>query len=171
MKVRGIIRLTILAGQATSKEPVGPTLGQLGIPLMDFCNKFNNLTQKYISEAALKVLVFYYGNQKYDFIVKYPARLFFIQRCFKIEDVETYTIDPDKDKQKEKELKKELELKVNYPGYFVFPINKFYYVTPYILYEVFMYHSQDNPILYFLESEYKKFIHSLKSNGLVIIRN
>ena len=41
MKIQALIRLKILSSQASSKEPVGPTLGQFGIPIMDFCNKFN----------------------------------------------------------------------------------------------------------------------------------
>lgn len=168
MKVLALIRLTIFASQASSKEPVGPTLGQFGIPMMDFCNKFNAYTQKFITEAPLKVLIFSFGNQKYDFIVKLPARIFFIKRCFKIEDVSTYTEDPDKDKQKENERKKEQEIAVNFPGYLSFPITKLYYVTPYMLFEILDYYYEDDVKKYFFKSEYKKFVNSLKTTGSLI---
>jgi len=175
MKIQALIRLTIFATQASSKEPVGPTLGQFGIPMSDFCNKFNTYTQKYILEAPLKVLIFSYGNQKYDFLVRYPSRIFFIFRCFKIEDIESYLLEKtlvlDKEQEKEKEERdKERKrlMTVNFPGYLVFPMTKLFYLTPYMLYEILDYYYEDEIKRYFFKSEYKKFMHSLKSTGFLI---
>lgn len=145
MKIQALIRLKILASQASSKEPVGPTLGQFGIPIMDFCNKFNGLTQKYFNDSPLNVVIYSYGSQKYDFIIKFPDFSFFIRRCF-----------------------------VNFisfkkPGYFVFPMDKLFYVTPYIVYEVLLYYS--NTYLsnaFVMARDYKKLVHSLKSNGFIL---
>lgn len=145
MKVQALIRLRILASQASSKEPVGPALGQFGIPIMDFCNKFNGLTQKYVSEAPLNVVIYSYGNQKYDFIIKFPDFNFFIKRCF------------------------ENFISFKKPGFFLFPIDKLYYLTPYLVYEVLLYYN----ITYFNNSnvfvnDYKKLFNSLKSNGFIV---
>lgn len=39
------VKLQISAGQATPAPPVGPSLAPQGINLMDFCQKFNELTK------------------------------------------------------------------------------------------------------------------------------
>ena len=148
MKIQALLRLKINAGQATSKEPVGPALGQLGIPIMDFCNKFNNATIKYINEAPLNVVVYSYGNQKYDFIIKYPDFLFFVRRCFDIKNI----------------IKK--------PGYLFFPLEKIFYITPYILYEILFYYTNNYYGTSCITiSEYKKLLNSLYSSGLIIFSN
>jgi len=41
-KVKGYVKINILAGKATPAPPVGPALGQYGVPLMDFCKEFKN---------------------------------------------------------------------------------------------------------------------------------
>lgn len=145
MKIQALIRLKILASQASSKEPVGPTLGQFGIPIMDFCNKFNGLTQKYFNDSPLNVVIYSYGSQKYDFIIKFPDFSFFIKRCF------TNFVSFKK------------------PGYFVFPMDKLFYITPYIVYEVLLYYStvyQGSASVQI--KDYKKLMHSLKSNGFIL---
>ena len=39
------IKLQVPAGAASPSPPVGPALGQHGLPLMDFCNAFNARTK------------------------------------------------------------------------------------------------------------------------------
>jgi hypothetical protein len=148
MKIQALLRLKILASQASSKEPVGPALGQLGIPIMDFCTKFNGLTQKYFNDTPLNVVVYSYGSQKYDFIIKFPDFSFFIKRCFI-----GY-------------------IKCKKPGYLTLPMDKLFYLTPFILYEVLLYYSSNlhnNLIVYF--KDYKKLSHSLRSNGFIVFSN
>ena len=41
------VKMRVPAGNATAAPPVGPTLGQAGVNLMDFCKLFNARTQKY----------------------------------------------------------------------------------------------------------------------------
>lgn len=145
MKIQALIRLKILASQASSKEPVGPALGQFGIPIMDFCNKFNGSTQKYFNDTPLNVIIYSYGSQKYDFLIKFPNFNFFVRRCF----------------SNFVSFKK--------PGFLLFPMDKLFYITPYILYEVLLYYnnnySNNNVVIL---SEYKKLMHSLKSNGFIV---
>lgn len=148
MKIHSLLRLKINAAQASSKEPVGPALGQLGIPIMDFCTKFNNSTLKYIADTPLNVIIYSYGNQKYDFIIKYPDFNFFIKKCFF-----SYNYIPIKN-----------------PGYIQYPYERFFYLTPYLLYEVLLYNAIGNN-RFFVTNEYKRFVNSLKSNGFVIFSN
>src|SRR6266849_6618207 len=43
-KITGFIKLTIPAGAATPAPPVGPALGQHGLPIMEFVKAFNDKT-------------------------------------------------------------------------------------------------------------------------------
>src|SRR3990167_7996732 len=45
-KIKTIIKLNIAAGEATAAPPVGPALGQHGLPIMDFVRSFNEKTQE-----------------------------------------------------------------------------------------------------------------------------
>lgn len=145
MKIQALLRLKIIASQASSKEPVGPALGQLGIPIMDFCTKFNGLTQRFFNDTPLNVVIYSYGNQKYDFIIKFPDFNYFVKRCF------SNFISYKK------------------PGYFTFPMDKLFYITPFLLYEILYYYSinyWNNSIVYL--KDYKKLVNSLKSNGFIV---
>ncbi|YP_007890040.1 ribosomal protein L11 (mitochondrion) [Naegleria fowleri] len=145
MKCNTILRLKIFATQATSKEPVGPALGQVGIPIMDFCNKFNNLTVRFFNDVLLNVLVYSYGNQNYDFVIKFPDLFYSLKRCF----------------IKYNPMKK--------PGYVEFPIISLQYVSIFMLYELIEYYCIYSFINKIDVSIYKKIFNSLKSCGFLIL--
>nr|YP_010049279.1 60S ribosomal protein L11 [Pleurostomum flabellatum]QPL15621.1 60S ribosomal protein L11 [Pleurostomum flabellatum] len=86
MKLLSLVRLKIFSKEASSKEPVGPTLGQFGIPIMDFCKKFNSITDKFLSRVPLRVVLFNYGGQKYDFIIRFPDFQFFLKLIFGVSE-------------------------------------------------------------------------------------
>jgi large subunit ribosomal protein L11 len=44
--VRANLKMKIRAGQATAAPPVGSTLGQYGVNMMDFINPFNDATRE-----------------------------------------------------------------------------------------------------------------------------
>jgi ribosomal protein L11 len=140
MNLKSLIKLNIFSKSASSKEPVGPVLGQFGIPIVDFCKKFNNFTEKFEDNILLKVIIFNFGNQKYDFIVKFPEIFFFI--------------------------KKVQHLNVKLPGHII--KNNICYITPYILYEL-LYYLNKNKELELTFSLFKKIQHSLKSVGFYIL--
>ena len=43
-KVKTFIKLNLAAGEATPAPPVGPALGQHGVPIMDFIKEYNART-------------------------------------------------------------------------------------------------------------------------------
>ena len=47
-EIKTYIKLQVPAGAASPSPPVGPALGQHGLPLMDFCNAFNARTKDII---------------------------------------------------------------------------------------------------------------------------
>jgi len=69
--ISGKIKLQIVAGQATPAPPVGPALGQYGVPIGDFVNKFNEATKAQMG-TVVPVIITVYEDRSYDFIVKSP---------------------------------------------------------------------------------------------------
>lgn len=70
-KVKGIVKLALPAGKATPAPPVGPALGQYGVPLMDFCKEFNART-KDEGDNIIPVVLTVYEDRSFKFITKTP---------------------------------------------------------------------------------------------------
>lgn len=70
-EVAGLIKLQIKGGAANPSPPVGPALGSKGINIMDFCKQFNAKTQDKAGKI-LPVIITYYSDKSFDFIVKTP---------------------------------------------------------------------------------------------------
>ena len=70
-EVAGIIKLQIKAGAANPSPPVGPALGSKGLNIMEFCKQFNARTQDK-SGKILPVIITYYGDKSFDFVIKTP---------------------------------------------------------------------------------------------------
>ena len=68
-KVIKKLKMVIPGGKATPAPPVGQTLGQAGINIGDFVNKFNDATKSRMGELVpVKVQV--YEDRTYDFVTK-----------------------------------------------------------------------------------------------------
>jgi len=70
-KVTGLIKLQIPAGQATPAPPVGPSLGQHGVNIMEFCKAFNAKTQDKAG-LIIPVVITVYQDRSFTFILKSP---------------------------------------------------------------------------------------------------
>ncbi len=70
-KISKKLKLQIPAGKATPAPPIGPALGQAGINIGDFVNKFNTATKGKIGDI-LPVVITVYEDRSYDFILKTP---------------------------------------------------------------------------------------------------
>lgn len=70
-KVKTIIKLNIPAGEATAAPPVGPALGQHGLPIMDFVKAFNEKTADQKGDV-LPVVITAYEDRTFSFITKKP---------------------------------------------------------------------------------------------------
>lgn len=70
-EVAGQIKLQIKGGAANPSPPVGPALGSKGINIMEFCKQFNARTQDKAGKI-LPVVITYYTDKSFDFIVKTP---------------------------------------------------------------------------------------------------
>ena len=63
--------MQIKGGAANPSPPVGPALGSKGINIMEFCKQFNARTQDKAGKV-LPVVITYYTDKSFDFIVKTP---------------------------------------------------------------------------------------------------
>ena len=70
-EIAGQIKLQIKGGAANPAPPVGPALGSKGINIMAFCKEFNARTQDRAGKV-LPVVITYYTDKSYDFVVKTP---------------------------------------------------------------------------------------------------
>lgn len=71
-KVKAIIKLNVEAGKATPGPPIGPALGQHGVPLMEFCKDFNART-KSMGSDIIPVVMTVYEDRSFTFITKTPV--------------------------------------------------------------------------------------------------
>lgn len=83
-KVKTLIKLNIKAGEATPAPPVGPALGQHGLPIMEFVKAFNDKTgdQK---GTVLPVVITVFEDRTFSFIVKKPPVAELIKKALRIE--------------------------------------------------------------------------------------
>ena len=70
-KIKTFIKLNIPAGAATAAPPVGPALGQHGLPIMDFVKAYNDRTQERRGNI-LPVVITVYDDRTFTFITKEP---------------------------------------------------------------------------------------------------
>ena len=70
-EIAGQIKLQIKGGAANPSPPVGPALGSKGINIMEFCKQFNARTQDKAGNV-LPVIITYYSDKSFDFVVKTP---------------------------------------------------------------------------------------------------
>lgn len=70
-KVKTIIKLNLPAGEATPAPPVGPALGQHGVPIMDFIKEYNARTQKQKGQIIPAVITVF-EDRTFTFITKLP---------------------------------------------------------------------------------------------------
>ncbi len=68
-EIDGFVKLQVKGGQANPAPPVGPALGSKGLNIMEFCKRFNADTQDRMGKV-LPVLITYYKDKSFDFVVK-----------------------------------------------------------------------------------------------------
>ena len=67
--VKTVIKLQIMGGAANPAPPVGPALGQHGLNISEFCQKFNDATQDKRGQLT-PVEITVYEDRTYDFKLK-----------------------------------------------------------------------------------------------------
>ena len=79
-EVAAKVKLQLPGGQATPAPPVGPALGQHGVNIGEFVQKFNSQTQKF-QGTIIPVEITIYSDKKFDFILKSPPASVLIKKA------------------------------------------------------------------------------------------
>lgn len=83
-KITGYIKLQIPAGKATPQPPIGPALGQHGVPIPVFTKEFNERTKNQIG-LIIPVVITVYADHSFTFITKTPPAPVLIKKAAGIE--------------------------------------------------------------------------------------
>lgn len=83
-EIKAIVKLQIPSGEATPAPPVGPALGQHGVPIMDFVKKFNDATASQ-KGLIVPVVITVYTDRTYEFVIKTPPTSVLIKKELGIE--------------------------------------------------------------------------------------
>jgi len=140
------ITLKVPANQASAKAPLGPTLGQYGIPIADFCKKFNELSSIYKDGTLIKVHATLFEDGTYSMTLHIPDINFFLKKCIAVSNATGTT----------GKFKLEENKKINY------------IISPHAIYEICKIKYKDKNEI-FIKNQFKKIMHSTKSMGLIII--
>ncbi|HLL60549.1 MAG TPA: 50S ribosomal protein L11 [Candidatus Nitrosocosmicus sp.] len=70
-KIKTLIKLNLPAGEATPAPPVGPALGQHGVPIMNFIQEYNAAT-KDLKGQIIPAVITVYEDRSFTFITKLP---------------------------------------------------------------------------------------------------
>lgn len=70
-KITKVVKLQLQAGKATPAPPVGPSLGQTGINIQQFCVQFNEKTKEMMGSIVPAVITVY-EDRTFTFITKTP---------------------------------------------------------------------------------------------------
>ncbi len=83
-KIKAIVKLQIQAGAATPAPPVGPALAQHGLNIIEFCQKFNDLTKNQ-KGFKLPAEITIFEDRTYTFKVKQPPASELLKKAAGIE--------------------------------------------------------------------------------------
>ncbi|MBR2460480.1 MAG: 50S ribosomal protein L11 [Clostridia bacterium] len=83
-KITGYIKLQIPAGKATPAPPIGPALGQHGVPIPVFTKEFNERTKNQMG-LIIPVVITVYADHSFTFITKTPPAPVLIKKAAGIE--------------------------------------------------------------------------------------
>ncbi|ALP70064.1 LSU ribosomal protein L11p (L12e) [Candidatus Nasuia deltocephalinicola] len=83
-KKKGKIKLNLFPNKANPSPPVGPTLGQKGLNIFNFCKEFNKKTKNLDNSWVVPTVIIYYSDKSYDFFIKKPTIFFYLKNILKL---------------------------------------------------------------------------------------
>lgn len=83
-KIKTQIKLNLKAGEANAAPPVGPALGQHGLPIMEFVKAYNERTAK-LKGQIIPAVITVFEDRTFTFITKLPPVAAMIKRILAID--------------------------------------------------------------------------------------
>ncbi len=83
-KIKTVIKLNLPAGAATPAPPVGPALGQHGLPIMEFVRAYNDKTAS-LKGQIIPAVITVYVDRTFSFVTKLPPVAEMIKKKLTIE--------------------------------------------------------------------------------------
>jgi len=83
-KIKTTLKLNLPAGAANPAPPIGPALGQHGVAIMDFCQKYNQATKDMPKGQIIPALVTIYEDRSFKFVLKKPPVSEYIKKRLNI---------------------------------------------------------------------------------------
>ncbi|XP_065920079.1 large ribosomal subunit protein uL11m-like [Dysidea avara] len=80
-KMGGTMRLLISAGEASPSPPLGPSLGQRGVNIGQFCKEFNERTKDIKKGVPIPTKVFVNPDRTYTFTTTNPTVSYFLKQA------------------------------------------------------------------------------------------
>ncbi|RRA99028.1 50S ribosomal protein L11 [Larkinella rosea] len=93
-EVVGYVKLQVKGAAANPSPPIGPALGSKGLNIMEFCKQFNGRTQDKAG-MILPVLITYYKDKSFEFVIKTPPAPILLMEAAK---VKTASAQPNRNK-------------------------------------------------------------------------
>jgi large subunit ribosomal protein L11 len=93
-KVKIIITIQAPAGKANPAPPIGPALGQHGVNIMDFVNKFNDQTRE-LGDTIIPAEITIFEDRTFTFRLKTPPAAILLKKAA---GLETAAKTPGKEK-------------------------------------------------------------------------
>jgi large subunit ribosomal protein L11 len=82
-EIGGYLKLQVKGGSANPSPPIGPALGSKGLNIMEFCKQFNARTQDK-QGMVLPVLITYYKDKSFEFVIKTPPAPILLMEASKV---------------------------------------------------------------------------------------
>lgn len=82
-EVKALIKLQCPGGSATPAPPVGPALGQHGVNIGQFVQRFNDATKE-SRGLMIPVVITVYSDRTFEFIIKSPPAAVLLKQAAKI---------------------------------------------------------------------------------------
>ena len=83
-KVLTTVKVNLKAGEATPAPPLGPILGQHGVPIMDFVKQYNDKTAE-MRGQVIPALITIYEDRSFSFVLKKAPVADMIKKALKLD--------------------------------------------------------------------------------------